>query len=164
MKRRTTDHSETNEPTVPTLDGGSDLSATQRQHWQDTYRAHPDMYGSHPSKPAIRRVLRPGGTFIYTVRHTGDAHYGAGTPHATICSNTLSTKATCRGDSGESPLSNPSKRHRLRRLSERQQVTRRPFRLSSFSSVTRSIIGCPSMRNIVRRKLQGMSVRLLASW
>ena len=28
----------------------------------------------------IRRVLRPGGTFIYTVRHTGDAHYGAGNP------------------------------------------------------------------------------------
>lgn len=29
----------------------------------------------------IRRVLRPGGTFVYTVRHTGDAHYGAGVPH-----------------------------------------------------------------------------------
>jgi SAM-dependent methyltransferase len=29
----------------------------------------------------IRRVLHPGGTFVYTVRHTGDAHYGAGTPH-----------------------------------------------------------------------------------
>jgi SAM-dependent methyltransferase len=28
----------------------------------------------------IRRVLRPGGTFIYTVRHTEDAHYGAGNP------------------------------------------------------------------------------------
>jgi SAM-dependent methyltransferase len=28
----------------------------------------------------IRRVLRPGGAFIYTVRHTGDAHYGAGNP------------------------------------------------------------------------------------
>ncbi|MCP2296702.1 Methyltransferase domain-containing protein [Nocardia amikacinitolerans] len=27
----------------------------------------------------VRRVLRPGGTFVYTVRHTGDAHYGAGT-------------------------------------------------------------------------------------
>lgn len=27
----------------------------------------------------IRRVLRPGGVFVYTVRHTGDAHYGAGT-------------------------------------------------------------------------------------
>jgi SAM-dependent methyltransferase len=27
----------------------------------------------------IRRVLRPGGTFVYTVRHTGDAHYRAGT-------------------------------------------------------------------------------------
>ena len=26
----------------------------------------------------IRRVLRPGGVCIYTVRHTGDAHYGAG--------------------------------------------------------------------------------------
>ncbi len=29
----------------------------------------------------IRRVLRPGGTLIYTVRHTGDAHYGTGTAH-----------------------------------------------------------------------------------
>lgn len=29
----------------------------------------------------VRRVLRPGGVFIYTVRHTGDAHYGAGVAH-----------------------------------------------------------------------------------
>ncbi len=29
----------------------------------------------------VRRVLRPGGTFVYTVRHTGDAHYGAGIAH-----------------------------------------------------------------------------------
>ncbi|MGW7055274.1 class I SAM-dependent methyltransferase [Streptomyces sp. NPDC054887] len=29
----------------------------------------------------VRRVLRPGGAFVYTVRHTGDAHYGAGTAH-----------------------------------------------------------------------------------
>jgi SAM-dependent methyltransferase len=29
----------------------------------------------------VARVLRPGGTFVYTVRHTGDAHYGAGTAH-----------------------------------------------------------------------------------
>ncbi|GAA4538953.1 class I SAM-dependent methyltransferase [Streptomyces collinus] len=29
----------------------------------------------------IGRVLRPGGSFVYTVRHTGDAHYGTGTPH-----------------------------------------------------------------------------------
>ncbi|RPF44030.1 methyltransferase family protein [Streptomyces sp. Ag109_G2-6] len=29
----------------------------------------------------VRRVLRPGGTFLYTVRHTGDAHYRAGTFH-----------------------------------------------------------------------------------
>jgi hypothetical protein len=27
------------------------------------------------------RVLRPGGLFIYTVRHTGDAHYGQGIAH-----------------------------------------------------------------------------------
>lgn len=27
------------------------------------------------------RVLRPGGVFVYTVRHTGDAHYGIGTAH-----------------------------------------------------------------------------------
>lgn len=29
----------------------------------------------------IRRVLRPGGTLVHTVRHTGDAHYGTGTAH-----------------------------------------------------------------------------------
>ncbi len=29
----------------------------------------------------VRRVLRPGGVFVYTVRHTGDAHYGAGIWH-----------------------------------------------------------------------------------
>jgi SAM-dependent methyltransferase len=27
----------------------------------------------------VHRVLRPGGLQVYTVRHTGDAHYGAGT-------------------------------------------------------------------------------------
>ena len=27
------------------------------------------------------RVLRPGGAFVYTVRHTDDAHYGTGTAH-----------------------------------------------------------------------------------
>lgn len=30
-----------------------DMSAVQRRHWQDTYRAHPDMYGSAPSAPAV---------------------------------------------------------------------------------------------------------------
>jgi SAM-dependent methyltransferase len=29
----------------------------------------------------VRRVLRPGGVFVYTVRHTGDAHHGAGISH-----------------------------------------------------------------------------------
>lgn len=29
----------------------------------------------------VRRVLRPEGRFIYTVRHTGDAHCGTGTDH-----------------------------------------------------------------------------------
>ncbi|MGW1811183.1 class I SAM-dependent methyltransferase [Streptomyces sp. NPDC002078] len=29
----------------------------------------------------VRRVLRPGGVFVYTVRHRGDAHYGSGTAH-----------------------------------------------------------------------------------
>ncbi|MFF4603664.1 class I SAM-dependent methyltransferase [Streptomyces sp. NPDC001339] len=29
----------------------------------------------------VRRVLRPGGTFVYTVRHTGDADYRTGTAH-----------------------------------------------------------------------------------
>ncbi|WP_369251442.1 class I SAM-dependent methyltransferase [Streptomyces sp. R41] len=35
----------------------------------------------HAAVGEIRRVLRPGGVFVYTVRHTGDAHYGAGTSH-----------------------------------------------------------------------------------
>ena len=29
----------------------------------------------------VHRALRPGGLHLYTVRHTGDAHYGAGTSH-----------------------------------------------------------------------------------
>jgi SAM-dependent methyltransferase len=29
----------------------------------------------------VRRVLRPGGVFVYTVRHTGDAHFSAGIAH-----------------------------------------------------------------------------------
>lgn len=44
-----------------------------------------------------------------------------------------------------------------------QLVTRSPFRFSSSSSVTRSSTGCPGTQNSVRTKLQGMSVRLLAS-
>ena len=35
----------------------------------------------HAAVGEIRRVLRPGGVFVYTVRHTGDAHYGAGITH-----------------------------------------------------------------------------------
>jgi SAM-dependent methyltransferase len=35
----------------------------------------------HSIVAEVRRVLRPGGVFVYTVRHTGDAHYGAGISH-----------------------------------------------------------------------------------
>ncbi|WP_434589162.1 class I SAM-dependent methyltransferase [Streptomyces sp. A5-4] len=35
----------------------------------------------HAAVAEIRRVLRPGGVFVYTVRHTGDTHYGSGTAH-----------------------------------------------------------------------------------
>ncbi|MFF4733216.1 class I SAM-dependent methyltransferase [Streptomyces mirabilis] len=35
----------------------------------------------HALVAEVRRVLRPGGAFVYTVRHTGDAHYQAGTGH-----------------------------------------------------------------------------------
>jgi SAM-dependent methyltransferase len=35
----------------------------------------------HALVDEVARVLRPGGTFVYTVRHTGDIHYGAGTSH-----------------------------------------------------------------------------------
>lgn len=34
----------------------------------------------HALAAEVRRVLRPGGTFVYTARHTGDAHFGTGTP------------------------------------------------------------------------------------
>ncbi|GAA1080463.1 class I SAM-dependent methyltransferase [Nocardiopsis metallicus] len=164
---------------------GTDLGASQREHWQDVYDRNPHMYGAEPSKPArhalevftargarevlelgsghgrdtlwlaaqglqvhaadfsataldqltrtaeeqgvavrvvthlhdartplpladasvdgvfahmllcmaltttqihalmneIGRVLRPGGALVYTVRHTGDAHYETGTSH-----------------------------------------------------------------------------------
>ncbi len=33
----------------------------------------------------IRRVLKPGGLNVYTVRHTGDAHYGTGVHRERIC-------------------------------------------------------------------------------
>ncbi|MFF4425674.1 class I SAM-dependent methyltransferase [Streptomyces sp. NPDC001549] len=35
----------------------------------------------HALVAEVRRVLRPGGVFVYTVRHTGDAHYQAGGGH-----------------------------------------------------------------------------------
>lgn len=35
----------------------------------------------HAVVAEVGRVLRPGGKFIYTVRHTGDAHYAAGQAH-----------------------------------------------------------------------------------
>ncbi len=35
----------------------------------------------HAAVDEIGRVLRPGGTLVYTVRHTGDAHYGTGVAH-----------------------------------------------------------------------------------
>jgi SAM-dependent methyltransferase len=35
----------------------------------------------HAAVAEAARVLRPGGTLVYTVRHTDDAHYGAGTGH-----------------------------------------------------------------------------------
>ncbi|ORW87487.1 6-O-methylguanine DNA methyltransferase [Mycobacterium riyadhense] len=34
-------------------DGQSELADAQYEHWQDTYLAHPDMYGSGPSEPAV---------------------------------------------------------------------------------------------------------------
>ena len=81
----------------------------------------------------VRRVLRPGGVFIYTVRHTGDAHYGPVTRTVTTCSSTvvspctsfrdnssmlwptagysmtctLSRRAICLGGHGKSPRPNP---------------------------------------------------------
>ncbi|MDX2697743.1 hypothetical protein PV416_30145 [Streptomyces ipomoeae] len=30
-----------------------DLGEAQRAHWQETYAAHPGMYGEEPSAPAL---------------------------------------------------------------------------------------------------------------
>jgi SAM-dependent methyltransferase len=35
----------------------------------------------HALVDEVRRILRPRGIFVYTVRHTRDAHYGRGIPH-----------------------------------------------------------------------------------
>ncbi|MEU8248385.1 class I SAM-dependent methyltransferase [Nonomuraea sp. NPDC048916] len=35
----------------------------------------------HALAGEVRRVLRPGGSFVYTVRHVGDAHHGTGISH-----------------------------------------------------------------------------------
>ncbi|KZS55309.1 class I SAM-dependent methyltransferase [Mycobacterium ostraviense] len=35
----------------------------------------------HAIVDEVRRVLKPGGKFVYTVRHTGDGHYGMGQCH-----------------------------------------------------------------------------------
>jgi cyclopropane fatty-acyl-phospholipid synthase-like methyltransferase len=32
---------------------GQDLADAQRQHWRNTYTAHPGIYGEAPSAPAI---------------------------------------------------------------------------------------------------------------
>ncbi|MEU2510131.1 methyltransferase domain-containing protein [Streptomyces sp. NPDC007863] len=39
------------------------LAESQRQHWQDTYTAHPGIYGEEPSAPAVRaaEVFRAAG-------------------------------------------------------------------------------------------------------
>ncbi len=37
--------------------------------------------GIHTIVGEVARVLTPGGLLVYTVRHTGDAHYGAGVEH-----------------------------------------------------------------------------------
>ncbi|MFB7172275.1 hypothetical protein ACFCYM_15805 [Streptomyces sp. NPDC056254] len=34
-------------------DREQDLADVQRRHWQDTYTAHPGMYGERPSIPAV---------------------------------------------------------------------------------------------------------------
>ncbi|MFK4099917.1 class I SAM-dependent methyltransferase [Streptomyces sp. NPDC019531] len=40
-----------------------DLGEAQLAHWQDTYAAHPGMYGAHPSAPAVHaaRVFHTAG-------------------------------------------------------------------------------------------------------
>jgi SAM-dependent methyltransferase len=35
----------------------------------------------HAAVAEVQRVLRPGGAFVYTIRHTGDAHFAAGAAH-----------------------------------------------------------------------------------
>lgn len=91
----------------------------------------------HAAVGEVRRVLRPGGVFVYTVRHTGDAHYGAGTAHGDdiyehggfavhffpvtsstplpragpSTKSTPSRKANCPAACGESPRHVPNDRH-----------------------------------------------------
>ncbi|MDG9694858.1 hypothetical protein QC281_32700 [Streptomyces sp. DH17] len=36
---------------------------------------------THAMADEISQALRPDGALVYTVRHTGDAHYGTGVPH-----------------------------------------------------------------------------------
>jgi SAM-dependent methyltransferase len=86
----------------------------------------------------LHRVIRPGGLVVYTVRHTGDAHYGTGTPRGDACSSTAgssstsstaawsngsrqvsncstspsSPKATCPAACGGSPCANPARSRR----------------------------------------------------
>ncbi|WP_246430639.1 class I SAM-dependent methyltransferase [Streptomyces rectiverticillatus] len=65
----------------------ADFSATGLEQLEDAARAHVLLCMAlstkeiHALAGEVRRVLRPGGVFVYTVRHTGDAHYDTGTAH-----------------------------------------------------------------------------------
>ena len=54
----------------------------------------------------VHRALRPAGLHVYAVRHTGDAHYGAGTSHGDSMFRTAgssSTFSTAPSSSGSPP-------------------------------------------------------------
>jgi hypothetical protein len=82
-------------------------------------------------------------------------------PNATW--NATQFTRTREATSNRSSMQAPTIRPNAYSARASQLVTRSPFRSSSSSSVTRSSIVCPRTQNIVRTKLQGMSVRLLAS-
>lgn len=51
-----------------------ELSAVQRQHWQDTYHAHPGMYGTAASAGAVHAVEVFGDAGVRTVLELGAGH------------------------------------------------------------------------------------------
>ncbi|WP_431963022.1 class I SAM-dependent methyltransferase [Nocardia sp. bgisy134] len=52
----------------------ADLGDIQRQHWQSTYRANPEMYGDEPSAPAIQAAQIFGAADVRAILELGAGH------------------------------------------------------------------------------------------